>query len=103
MSKKKNKVSVEEKEVLLEKHDKEKTSGVVLCAIGSPYYSHMAYTLAVSLRFHTPTINITILHDGSSLSQISEHLDMFDNIVQLTDEQFNTNGQKDYFKIQTVP
>lgn len=100
MSKKKNKVSVGEKEILLEKNDKEKTYGVVLCAIGSPYYSHMAYTLAVSLRFHTPSIHITLLHDGSSLSQISEYLDMFDNIVQLTDEQFNTNGQKDYFKFK---
>ncbi len=79
---------------------KEKTKGVLICAIGSPYYSHMAYTLAVSLRFNTPSINISILHDGSSLNQITEHLDIFNNVIQLKDEHFNSIHGKDYFKFK---
>lgn len=82
------------------KKKKEYSEGVVMTAIGHPYYSHLAYTLAVSLRFHNPDINLTILHDGSSLNQLHEHVNIFDKQIQLTDEQFNTNGQRDYFKFK---
>lgn len=88
------------KSLVNEKKANHKTYGIVVAALGSPYYSHMAYTLAVSLRYHSPNISITILHDGSSLSQIHEHLSIFDNIIQLSDDQFNSIHGKDYFKFK---
>lgn len=46
--------------------------GILLIAVGHPYYSHMASNLAVSIRYHNPELPVAIAHDGQGFSLLEE-------------------------------
>lgn len=46
--------------------------GILLIAVGHPYYSHMASNLAVSIRYHNPELPIAIAHDGQGFTLLEE-------------------------------
>lgn len=76
------------------------TQGILVCAIGHPYYAHMAFNLAVSLKFNSPHLPIAILHDGSSLSAIKDYVSIFDKVIQLKPEHLAGVHGKDNFKFK---
>lgn len=50
---------------------KKKTRGIVLIALGHPYYGKYAANLALSLKHTAPEVKISIVHDDVSLSHFT--------------------------------
>lgn len=74
--------------------------GVVLIALGVPYYAHMAYNLAVSIRYHGD-IPITIIHGGNSLNQLQSWQRDIWNEVEIDLYRLKRNGTIEYLKAKT--
>ena len=77
-------------------------AGVLLIALGHPYYGEMAANLAASIRFTAPTVPIHLIWEGKSL----DHLDdakkrLFTSMAEAPAESFTKNGKKAYFKAKT--
>lgn len=65
-----------------------KTKGIILIASGAPFYGRMAYNFAVSVKA-VEDIPITVLHNGTGLSHLSERQrGIFDQVVQIPTESF---------------
>jgi len=72
--------------------------GIVLIALGHPYYGQMAYNLALTLRYKNPSIAIAVVHDRSALSHLDEkRLSIFDKFIVVTDPKYWTvDGKLNY-------
>jgi len=58
------------------------TRGAVLPAWGKRGYGFAAYNLAVSLKYHSPSIPITLIAQRETMNQVADH-SVFDNIIWL--------------------
>lgn len=74
--------------------------GILIIALGHPYYGRMALTLAASLRY-TSKLPITLAHDNSAISQISQHLNHFDSLVVVPEKYYHRKGGREYIKAKT--
>ena len=69
---------------------KKQGEGVVMIAIGHPYYAHMAANLATAIKYQSPELSITLFHDGSSTGPLSdEQRVMFDRMELLPQHVYN--------------
>lgn len=78
---------------------KKKTTGVLLLAVGHPYYGEMAFNLAMSLKFTTPDMPITLVtddHGGRYLTD--DKRKMFDGILKCPKEYTTFRGRENYVK-----
>lgn len=67
--------------------------GILILALGSPYYGRMADALARSIRFHS-SIPICLAHaDGGKPSDVS----IFDEVIEIPKEYYET-WHKEYFR-----
>jgi len=81
------------------KAERPKTKGVLLIAIGHPYYSHMAYNLAVSIKYQSPEVKIAVAQSGNSLSQLSPaETVIFDKIIEMPSNFVNGRFKYDPYK-----
>lgn len=65
--------------------------GIVLIALGHPYYGRMAYNLALTLKKSDAGCHITVIHDATSLSHLQvDRLSIFDNFIELNDSKYWT-------------
>lgn len=65
--------------------------GIVLIALGHPYYGRMAYNIALTLKKSDAGCQITLIHNGSSITHLNDiRLSIFDNIIELTDSKYWT-------------
>lgn len=81
----------------------EPTKGIVIVALGHPYYGNYAHQLAISIKFTTPSIPITLLHDGRGASHLTgAKLAHFDNVVVLQPSDYTTNGRTDYLRPKSL-
>lgn len=71
--------------------------GVLLIAIGNPSYAEMAKTLAISLKIADPSVKIALAHNFENLNPGN----WFDNLIDVPEEAYNTNGRKEYIKVKT--
>lgn len=56
--------------------------GILLIAVGAPYYGKQAYNLAVSLKAADPDIPISIVHDDTALQHLHPACkDIFDQLI----------------------
>lgn len=74
--------------------------GVIIYAIGSPYWGQLAENLAMSILFSSPDMNITLLVGENGGGHITKsHL--FDNIERIEDVCYKTHGRPAYVKAKT--
>jgi hypothetical protein len=65
--------------------------GILLLAIGHPYYGRMAYNLAMSIKAKDSSVHITLVYTEGSISHINErNLHLFDNklAIDATNQPF---------------
>lgn len=78
------------------------TKGVVLISFGKRGYGFAAVNLAASIKAFNPKINITLFADKSSISQVSlNRFEFIDDVKELKEEDYKTNGKIDPAKIKT--
>jgi hypothetical protein len=76
-----------------------KTRGILLLAVGHPYYGDMAVNLAMSLKFTAPEIPITLVTDTNGMRYIdAQRQKLFDGILTCPDEYTTFRGRKSYVK-----
>lgn len=73
-----------------------KSRGVILIAVGHPFYGNYAHNLAMSIKHVSPEVSISCVTDGVGMGHISKHV--FDKIIHVPEEYINTKGLKDYLK-----
>lgn len=75
---------------------KEKTTGILMLAVGHPYYARQGYNLASSIKA-VEDIPIAIIFEGRSLSHLSEsQLKVFDYKIELPEHVNKSFGAKLY-------
>lgn len=79
-----------------------KEQGILIVAIGHPYYGRMAHNLAVTIKTVQPDISISIAHDGKALSLLGQYdlTKVFDQQILIPTEMFTTNGVVTPFKVK---
>lgn len=73
--------------------------GVLIIALGNPYYGNYAVQLARSIKFVTPDVMVSCAYAGASLSHNSNL--PFDSIIEIPEEYYTTDGLPDYIKAKT--
>lgn len=69
--------------------------GVLLIAIGHPYYARMAVNLAVSLKWHDKKLPIAIAHSGEGVGLLTdEQRDVFDKLIDIPDKYIGSDPYK---------
>lgn len=69
------------------------TKGIILIAIGDPYYGKMAFNLAVTLKANEP-VSISLIHDNEGIGHLSQSQQKwFDNLLPLP-SRFDYVGSK---------
>lgn len=74
--------------------------GVVLIALGHPFYSHVAFNLAASIKYHGD-IPITILCSETSLNQLRPEYRIIWNEIVIDINKLRRNGEIEYLKAKT--
>lgn len=78
-------------------------SGIVLYAFGKPAYLQAAYNLAFTIKYHNPSINITLFCESeSALRKAVWNPSVFDRIVSINPERIRTNGKFDPGKVKVT-
>lgn len=73
--------------------------GILLMALGHPYYGKQAAALAASIRVIDATIPIVIYSDGGCLNYLKEgERKLFTEIRTMNPEYYQSNGQNNYFR-----
>ena len=79
--------------------------GIILIALGTPYYAHMAYNLAVSIKYNLNkfghNIPIAIIRSNDSLNQLRDR-SIFDHEIIIDEELIKRNGKVEYLKAKTL-
>ena len=74
--------------------------GIILLATTVPYYTHMAYNLAVSIR-NKSDIEITLFHEGAGLDYLFEDQKKIFNLIPLPLCYITENGKREPYKAKT--
>ena len=70
------------------------TKGISILAIGSSAYGRWAVNFAVSLRFHSPDVNIQLICDEANLIDTARFHHLFDLITKIEKEEYtNDKGE----------
>ncbi len=75
--------------------------GVVLIAAGHPMYTHMAYNLALSIRYHSQIPIALFAHGGGLKYLFDDQKDVFTTINEIPDEFFMVDAKPQYIKTKT--
>ena len=68
--------------------------GILLLALGHPYYGRMAYNLAMSIKAIEPSVQITLVYTEGAIAHINQrNMHVFDNKMQI-DVQSEPFGAK---------
>ena len=66
--------------------------GIVIIALGHPYYGQYAGNLAMSIKATEPTMDITLLHDGNSTSYLGNYARFFNRKIIVPQEHKTASG-----------
>ena len=76
-------------------------TGVVMIAVGHPYYAHMACNLAVSLKYYDPDINITLIKQDTTIQYMDEVCKrLFNSFIEVPEHCLTGPHGYDPFKIK---
>lgn len=74
--------------------------GILILALGHPYYGRMALNLALSIRY-TSSLPIALAYTQSAVTQISGNLNWFDKIIEVPERCYKRRGNTEYIKAKT--
>lgn len=76
------------------------SKGILIIAVGHPFYGRMAFNLAVSLKTTDPSCNVALAHDGGSLSDLFRYdLDTWiDQQIRIPDEMLRHGYSLSYVR-----
>ena len=74
--------------------------GIVLIAVGHPYYTHMAYNLAVSIRTKAD-VEITLFHEEEGLNYLFDDQKKIFNLMPMPLCNITENGKREPYKAKT--
>jgi hypothetical protein len=75
--------------------------GIIIIAIGNPFYGTRAYNLCVTLKMHEP-VSVTLVYDAGGVSHLSEgKKTLFDNLIEIPIEYTYVNGKREILKPKT--
>jgi len=78
------------------------SKGVLILAMGHPYYGEMAANLAMSLKFADKETKICLAWEGDAKNHLTPaKLNLFDVIKEVPQEYIMKDGKKAYFKAKT--
>ena len=78
---------------------KAKTTGVVLVALGHPYYGNMAHQLAMSLKFGAPDLDVALFIDDRGGQYLDKHKrSLFDKVLKMPKEYTRFRGRESFLK-----
>ena len=76
-----------------------KTKGIILLALNHPYYGELAFNLAMSLKFTSPNLSITLLADAGGMAYLTaDKQKLFDGIILCPETYSTFRGRKNYLK-----
>lgn len=58
-------------------------TSLIMFALGIPDYGRMAYNLALSIKHHSPDVNIKLIYEPSALSHLSAEQKSYFDVMQL--------------------
>lgn len=71
--------------------------GICLVALGYPLYGNTAFNLALGLKAYDPKVPITLIHDESAISELTDQEKKFFNtFILLPKEEFIINDKPQY-------
>jgi len=78
------------------------TRGILLIALGHPMYGRMAYNLLTSIRFADKDVKVHLVHNGNSMSHLSdEEKNQFTSSEICPKEFYTKNGKDCFIKAKT--
>lgn len=80
-----------------------KTKGILIFALGHPYYGRMAFNLAVSIKHMDPDAQIAMLFAGSALNELFRYdiTKYVDILFPVSKECYTKDGKIEYLKAKT--
>lgn len=75
--------------------------GVILLAIGHPYYGDYALQLCRSIKSTSPQTTIVLAHGDGGGGHINKKTSAFDSMIEIPKEYIYTDIRKDYLKAKT--
>jgi hypothetical protein len=74
--------------------------GILLVALGHPYYAHMAFNLAVGLKYQNPDIPICLAGKNGSLDQLTDEQRKLFKIKEIKDSEVKGKYGYDPYKFK---
>ncbi len=75
--------------------------GIIILALGHPYWGRWAYNLAMSIKYSSPDARITLLYAGDGKTQIRD-TSLFDKMIEVPNKYYLTDGRLEYMKVKTA-
>lgn len=80
---------------------KKETTGILLVAVNHPNYGNYAFQLAMSIKATSPSMKVSIAHDGAGISRLhGDKLNIFDKVIKLKDNVMKINGRKEVLRFK---
>jgi len=82
---------------------KVETRGVVIIALGHPYFGRMAHQLALGIKLADPEMQVALVHNASALTHLAPYdlSKTFDRLIAAPEESYTRNGNREYVKCKT--
>lgn len=77
------------------------SKGIIILALGHPYWGRWAYNLAMSIKYTSPDAKITLLYAGDGKAQITDTT-LFDKMLRVDSKHYTTDGRVEYMKAKTA-
>lgn len=72
--------------------------GIIIIALGSPFYGRMAFNLLISLKHTEPEMPVTLIHDSTAITHLrTEQRKRFDSMLPCSPEFYMLNGKMQYY------
>lgn len=75
--------------------------GILLLALGSPYYGAWAWNLAAGIKYANPETKVSIAYKGNSMQFIQQVQSIFDHIIEIPDACVSRNGFESFIRAKT--
>jgi hypothetical protein len=76
--------------------------GVLILALGHPYYGSMALNLLMSLKFSSPDTPVLLACNESAITHIKGQIHRFDKVVTVPSELYTKHTLPEYIKAKTA-
>ncbi len=76
--------------------------GIVLLALGDPYYGRLAFNMAMSIKAVDKYMPVALFYSEKSLEDLgSNHLELFDHLEELDEKYYRFNNVNQYQRAKT--